>query len=312
MAFVSADSERRVIIHCDDIGMCHAANLAVRELLTSSPVRSGSVMVPCPWAYDFVRWLTDEKAAADSARAGIDRAEVDKTDTGKSNTREADIGIHATLTSEWATYRWRPVSPAATVAGLVDPDGFLWRDVGSVAAHASAAEVRQELLAQVERARAWGLSPTHVDTHMGTVYATPAFLEAYLAAAGEHQLPPMLLRLSPLVREEYARAGYPVDALARFSEGYPGVKLDYLVQVPATPDHAAKKEAIRRIFEGLPPGLSQVIIHPAADTPELRAIFPGWQQRVWDLQSFLDPETYRIMDDLGIRLTTWAKETARA
>lgn len=296
MALGSSGGKRRVIIHCDDIGMCHAANLAVKELLTSSPVRSGSVMVPCPWAYDFVRWLTDEKAAADSARAGISKA---------------DIGIHATLTSEWATYRWRPVSPAATVAGLVDPDGFLWRDVGSVAAHASAAEVRQELLAQVDLARTWGLSPTHLDTHMGTVYATPAFLESYLYVAKEHQVTPMLLRLSPQVREEYSRAGYPVDVLARFVEDSPGVKLDYLVQVPATPDYAAKKEAIRRILVGLPPGLSQVIIHPAADTPELRAIFPGWQQRVWDLQAFLDPETYRMMDDLGIRLTTWTEEAAR-
>jgi len=297
VASESSRGERRVIIHCDDIGMCHAANLAVKELLTSSPVRSGSVMVPCPWAYVFVRWLTDEEAAADSARAG---------------TGTADIGIHATLTSEWATYRWRPVSPSATVSGLVDPDGFLWRDVKSVATHASAAEVRLELTAQVERARAWGLSPTHLDTHMGTVYATPAFLEAYLAAAAEHRLTPMLLRLSPLVREEYARAGYPVDVLARFSEAYPGVKLDYLVQVPATPNYAAKKEAIRRIFAGLPAGLSQVIIHPAADTPELRAIFPGWQQRVWDLQAFLDPETYRMIDDLGVRLTTWRDETVQA
>lgn len=293
----SSRGERRVIVHCDDIGMCHAVNLAVKELITSSPVRSGSVMVPCPWAYDFVRWLTDEKTAADSARAG---------------TGTADIGIHATLTSEWATYRWRPVSQSTTDSGLVDPDGFLWRDVKSVATHASAAEVRLELTAQVERARAWGLSPTHLDTHMGTVFATPAFLEAFLAVAAEHRLTPMLLRLSPLVREEYARAGYPVEALARCSEAYPGVKLDYLVQVPAAPSYAAKKEAIRQIFAGLPAGLSQVIIHPAADTPELRAIFPGWQQRVWDLQAFLDPETYRMIDDLGVRLTTWRDETVQA
>ena len=50
----------RVVIHQDDVGMCHGANVAFVELSRAGAVTSGSVMVPCPWFSEIA-----EIAAAD-------------------------------------------------------------------------------------------------------------------------------------------------------------------------------------------------------------------------------------------------------
>ena len=79
----------RVVIHQDDVGMCHGANTAFVELARAGAITSGSVMVPCPWFTEIA-----EIAAADPA---------------------LDLGVHLTLTAEKAHYRWRPISGAAAV-----------------------------------------------------------------------------------------------------------------------------------------------------------------------------------------------------
>ncbi|NBO05415.1 MAG: ChbG/HpnK family deacetylase [Actinobacteria bacterium] len=38
-----------IVLHQDDIGMCHGANVAFAELSATGTITSGSVMVPCPW-----------------------------------------------------------------------------------------------------------------------------------------------------------------------------------------------------------------------------------------------------------------------
>jgi predicted glycoside hydrolase/deacetylase ChbG (UPF0249 family) len=101
--------ERAVILHVDDLAMCHGANRAYLELARAGHVTCGSVMVPCPWFREIA-----EVAAADP---GI------------------DLGIHLTLTSEWAQYRWRPISTTSRASGLIDGDGYFWRDVKSLRAH---------------------------------------------------------------------------------------------------------------------------------------------------------------------------------
>lgn len=119
----------------------------------------------------------------------------------------------------------------------------------------------------------------------------------------------MLPLPTPEVKAQYARAGLPVDEIEAIVEKVRGPRLQRLFQVPATDSLAAKKRVIECFLEGLPAGLTQLIIHPAADTPELRAIYPDWQQRVWDMEAFLDLSVYRRLDELGIRLTTWAEES---
>jgi predicted glycoside hydrolase/deacetylase ChbG (UPF0249 family) len=86
---------------------------------------------------------------------------------------DADLGLHLTLTAEWQTFRWGPVTPRNLVPSLVGPDGNFYATTEEFARHAQVNEVETEIRAQIERAKAMGLDPTHLDAHMHTLYVTP-------------------------------------------------------------------------------------------------------------------------------------------
>ena len=157
---------RVLILHVDDAGMCFDSNRGAENALTKGASTSVSVMMPCPWVPDFVRFL-------------------------KTNP-QIDAGLHLTLTSEWVAYRWGPLAGRSAVPGLVDSTGDLWPEVMDVVNHASADEVEIEMKAQLARARAMGFEPTHLDTHMGTVYGSPQFLMRYLKLGMSNHIPVML------------------------------------------------------------------------------------------------------------------------
>ena len=163
-----SDTDRVAIIHTDDIGMCQASVDAFADLNEVGIISSGAVMVPCPW---FLH-------AAGYARQ---------------NPR-ADLGIHLTLTSEWKTYRWGPVSTRDPASGMLDEEGFFHHLSSEAQEHGDPAAVEVELTAQVERALQMGIVPTHVDTHMGSV-AHPKFMGIYIRLAQKFHLPPMIFRL---------------------------------------------------------------------------------------------------------------------
>jgi hypothetical protein len=48
-----------LLIRCDDIGMCHAVNMACKQLIESGVVFSASVMFPCPWYQEAVDLLKE-------------------------------------------------------------------------------------------------------------------------------------------------------------------------------------------------------------------------------------------------------------
>lgn len=171
------DDDRVVIINCDDLGMCHAANDGVYEALRTGVGTSASLMVPCPWA---------RQAAA--------------TYLGE------DVGVHLTLNAEWDRYRWGPISHAPS---LVDGDGGFPRTIEDVWDHADLDEVRRELRSQIERAVLWGFDVTHLDSHMGTLQLRPEFFDVYLDLAVEFALP---IRLSGASTER--AIGFPFRRLA--------------------------------------------------------------------------------------------------
>src|SRR5262249_8199910 len=106
----------------------------------------------------------------------------------------ADLGLHLTLTSEWQTYRWGSVAPADQVQSLLDSAGTFPNHVPPVLARATPAQVQRELRAQVERALALGIHPTHLDSHMGTLFTTPAMMQAYVNVAHAYHLPFLAIR----------------------------------------------------------------------------------------------------------------------
>jgi predicted glycoside hydrolase/deacetylase ChbG (UPF0249 family) len=272
--------EKLLIVHADDYGMCHAANLGTQKCLEYGLVTSASVMVPCPWFPEAAAYARDHP--------------------------QADIGIHVTLTSEWKHYRWRPVSPWSAVPGLLDQEGFLWGDVSPVGAHAQPEEVAAEIRAQVERALAFGMKPTHLDTHMGTVYARPEYLQAYVQAALDHQIPCMIPGPTKYTMDMVKEMGisYPTELAEQLSaRGMP--LLDRLVTGVEGKTYEERKREYHEVLRSLKPGVTQIIIHPALLSPELEAIAGTAVQRDADVKVFTDPDTKALIEQQDIKLVTW-------
>jgi len=273
-----ADDDRVAIIHADDIGMCQASLTAFAELLDFGLVSCGAAMTPCPWFPSVAAY-----AAAHP---------------------NADIGVHLTLNCEYSTYRWGPLSTRDPASGLLDAEGCFFRLPADTQRHAEPAAVRTELEAQVALALAAGIDVSHVDTHMGTV-AHRKFAASYVELALAHRLPLMLMRcdeegwrawgqdaetatVAATLVQELEAAGVPlVDAFV-------GMPLD------APDERIARAKAM---FDTLPPGITHFVLHPAADTPELRAIATGdWPSRVGDHRTFMSEELRKYVRQSGVQV----------
>ncbi len=267
-----------LIIHADDIGMSHSANTASFDALEKGIVTSGSVMVPCPWFLE----------VADYAR----------------NHPDVDIGLHLTHTSEWKDYRWRPLAVASLVPGLIDSQGYMHRNVGGVLGSANAEEIGAEIRAQIEFALKNGMKPTHLDSHMGTLYAKKEFFEVAVKLAEEYDIPFMLFHLTPEIRK---RAGdsqlYPqsfVDMMD--ARGVPMLDALYSIHDTAVEESEA---FYKNVIKNLKPGVSEIIIHLASPSPEIEAITNSHRQRIMDHRVFTDPEMREFIHDQGVHLIGW-------
>ncbi|RLE97083.1 MAG: hypothetical protein DRJ96_04875 [Thermoprotei archaeon] len=269
--------DKLLILHADDAGMCHSVNQATFERLEDGSVSSASIMVPCPWVLEAAEFFREN--------------------------REFDVGVHSTLTSEWRWYRWRPLTRAS---GLGGDRGFMWSDVRSVALHATPQEVRGELEAQVRWALDYGLEVSHLDTHMGVVYARPDFLREYLEVAAKHDILPMVPRPTERLLAAARSQGLPVDQLKPLMEQAP-FQLDLLV--PGLPGGGleAKKRFLLAVIGELEPGtISQVIVHLGLDTYELKAIIgTGYKSRYHEYLLVADRDVRKALSDRHVHLIGW-------
>jgi predicted glycoside hydrolase/deacetylase ChbG (UPF0249 family) len=228
--------DKLVIISCDDLGSCHAANEGVFAALRQGVATCASLMVPAPWARD----------------AALRYRPTD------------DIGVHLTLNCEHPSYRWGPITYAPSL--LSGETGFP-RSVDDLWEHADPAEVLRECRAQIERALAWDIDVTHLAPHLTAMTLRPEFFDVYLELAVEFRLP---IRLPSTITAE--QVGFPFRRLA-VEEG---------VVVPDHFDHdwrAGSRERVYATVEALQPGVTEIHVQPAIDSPEVRAISesaPGW------------------------------------
>lgn len=153
----------QLLVRCDDIGMCHSVNMAVKQVLESGIPISASVMFACPWWQEGVDILKQYPNIAH--------------------------GIHLTLNSEWKNYRWGPVVGWKTVPSLTDSVGYFFPSRATFFANKpNPAEVERELRAQIERALASGIRIDYVDYHMGTAVDTPEMRAITEKLAAEYKL----------------------------------------------------------------------------------------------------------------------------
>jgi predicted glycoside hydrolase/deacetylase ChbG (UPF0249 family) len=255
-----APDDRLLIVNCDDLGMCHAANAGVYESLRTGVATSATLMVPCPWAREASAQYLGE-----------------------------DIGVHLTLNAEWDLYRWGPITQAPS---LLDGDGGFPRTTTDLWDHADLDEVGRELRAQIERAILWGFDVSHIDSHMGALQLRPEFFDVYLELAVEFQLP---MRLSGASSERLV--GFPFRTLAA-EEGV--VFPDHFLHVT---NGVGSRRAIEKMLFDLRPGVTEVYLHPAADTSELRSLAPDWANRVDDLHLLVHDSALRArIDRSGVKL----------
>lgn len=243
-----AGPSRQLIPHIDDLGACHGANAAFLDLAAAGLATCGSVMVPGPWFREMA-----EAAAADPS---------------------LDIGVHLTLTSEWRTCRWAPLSTTSPASGLIDPDGYFWPDVQSLDAHLVPEAAEVEMRAQIERALAAGIRPTHLDAHMAAAML-PELLGAHVRLARDYGLMPILprsIRWAP-DPHAYARCVAALDAA-----GAPVV--DHCRGTLAV-DADALAPAWEDILQTLPPGLTHLALHATApgDFAAMAPDHAGWRFR---------------------------------
>lgn len=272
--------ERYLIIHADDAGMSHSVNRATIEGLESGVVTSVSIMVPCPWFKEFAQYAKEHPLY--------------------------DYGIHLTLNSEWDVYRWGPVAPREKVPSLIDSEGYLWDNVDQVRQHAVAAEVDIELRAQIERAIAFGVPLSHLDTHMGAVMSRPDLVEVYVQLGLDYNLP--ILFLSQM--DQPTRDAYPALA-EKFEIALPQLKskrlpvLDGLLQFYGGDVLKEREEQYSSALHAIPAGVTQLIIHCGYDDQELRAITSSAVRRDQDRSLFSDKSYGEKLRNAGIRLISW-------
>ncbi len=265
-------TDRVLIINADDFGMCHSHNVATIRAMTRGVCTSATVMMPTPWIWEVVEF--------------------------KRQHPEADIGIHLTLTSEWRRYKWRPVLGLEMVPSLVNPDtGAMWAECEEVWAHANPDEIYRELRAQILLAIRLGLEPTHLDNHMGSLQTHPELWRIYLRLAREFDLP---VRMAS--EELYAKFGAAGRRKIYAQRGILGPDvLIYGIDPPSDPD--ARARFYNALLEKLEPGkVTELYLHPAVESEELRNIAGSHRQRHGDYLWLISNETRRVIERLGIKL----------
>jgi hypothetical protein len=252
-----------LILNGADLGLCHAATVGVYEALRTGIGTSASLIVPAPWARE-----------------------------SASRFRGDDVGVRLTLNAEHDLYRWGPITQAPS---LLDGDGGFPRTVTDVWDHADLDEVRRECRAQIERAVLWGFDISHLDAHLDALLLRPEFFDIYLELAVDFGLP---LRL--LSAEDEPNVGFPVRQLAA-DEGV--LYADRFATLAAGPGPPDIRQAFLEFVDGLQPGVTELTLHPAVDTPELRAICTDWRDRVRDHELLVDFRGLgQVVADAGVTL----------
>jgi hypothetical protein len=261
-----------LIIHADDLAVAHSEDAASFDALDKHAVTSASIMIPCPWLNEVAAYAKDHP--------------------------DADLGLHLTLTSEWKTYRWGPVESKDKVPSLFDPTGYLWADTPAAVQHLKPDEAEREVRAQIERAVAMGIHPTHLDSHMGVLFSRPDLFAVYVKVAREYKLP-FLAAIAPNTPPELTSLLSTKDLVLN----------SVLIADPSVRP-ADWKTFYANTIKNLKPGITEIIVHLGYDNAELQAVMidhpdygSAWRQRDYDVVT--SPEFIKLLDDNHVILVHW-------
>jgi chitin disaccharide deacetylase len=263
-------TDKLLIVNGDDAGMCHPANMATIDAMEKGAMRTSTIMVPCPWFPEIASYAKEHP--------------------------DKDFGIHLCHTSEWTRYRWGSVAPSDQVPSLLDPAGYLWQQVEDVYAHGKPEEALIEGRTQIKRALAAGVDVTHIDSHMGTLQLDPGFLKIYLQLAVEFNLP---VRMAG--QETLERFGHPEVRQLFAAKGI--VFPDHFVYEELKNEKSGVKDFWMGVVKNLKPGVTELYIHAALLTDELKVITGTAAIRAQEYEVFTnDPDMKKLLADQHIKL----------
>ena len=264
-----------LIIHADDLGVSQSENAASIAAMDKGSVSSGSIMMPCPWMADMAAYARSHP--------------------------NADIGLHLTLTSEWKYYKWGTVTPVNLVSSLVDKNGYLYSGLDSLYRYGRPDEVEKEIRAQIEKAKQFGIDPTHFDSHMGSLFANPAYLQIIIKMGREYKVPVLL-------NSEAFKLMYNID-LSKFISDKE-VLADKVFMAQPNDYKNGMRNYYTGVLKSLQPGLNCILLHAAFENAEMQAVTidhpdygAAWRQA--DFNFFTSTECRTLLQQQNIKVTTW-------
>jgi hypothetical protein len=181
----------------------------------------------------------------------------------------------------------------------LDKSGYFYLTESEAASHADAKEVEAEIRAQIERARSLGIQPTHLDSHMGTLYQNKTLFETLLRVARENKLP---IRIS---KEWFATTEY-LSSIVSPND----VAIDRIIGIEPNVTAQGWSKFYADTIKSMQPGVTEMIVHLAYDDEEMRAATfdhpdwgAAWRQR--DLQFFTSDAFRKLLQENNIKLITW-------
>ncbi len=262
-----------LIIHADDLGLSHSTNMAVIKAFENNAITSGSIMAPCPWFPEIAAYIKDHP--------------------------ELDIGIHFTLNAEWKFYKWNGVSSSGEIPSLIAPDGYFNSSVQPLVFGAKPEQAEKELRAQIDKAVANGINPTHIDSHMGSMFA-PALFRVALKVAREYKIP-----LFIPMNEAKRSAPYLINEIPAEL-----ITVDNFQMLPGEAVKGDWNEMYSGFIQSLTPGLNEIVVHLSFDTDEMQGIAhdqeeygSAWRQK--DLDLVMSDSFKKLLSDNHVQLVTW-------
>lgn len=266
--------ERRLVITADDLGRDAAGTDTILSLWEDGAVTATSFIVVSPHA----------EAIAERLRAD-----------GRTP------HLHITLSSETDIAPWAPLSGGAS---LLDEHGTLPADPRRAEQRADPDEVRAELDAQLAWMHDRGLHPRAADSHASVLYGIHGgrLLETALHWCADHGLGFRMPRhLDPFPRS----GAFPPEALAGHRTAValadalgvplPAALLTNPLGAAELGDPARLAELLIAQLPALPPGTSELVLHPSADGPGVPAV------RTWEAQLARDPRFRDVLEQAGLR-----------
>src|SRR6202451_700842 len=283
---------KQLILNADDFGMTRGVNEGIIRAHRDGVLTSATLMA--------------------------NGAEFDDAVSRAKSNPKLGVGCHLVLVGGPA------IAPREKISSLADANGTLPESLAGLVARLSAGFIRMkaiemELRAQIEKIRAAGIEPTHLDTHKHT-HAHPKVMEAVGRLAKELGITRIRKPMENLrdswetTRHETSGRTKELIAAAAARAVTPWFQTIARKYGLRSPDHflglamtgGLGPAALGRMIDTLSDGSTEIMLHPGiCDTDLTNSGSRLQDQRETELQGLLDPGVRSALAERDIRLISY-------